>query len=56
MKMLWLRYAIWVTVAGLTTILLQRFKQDNIDLQRLLLELIMIQVQMFGHLLAQFLK
>lgn len=34
MRMSWLRYAIWVTDAGLTITSLLRFRQDNTDLQR----------------------
>jgi hypothetical protein len=41
---------------GLIIILHQKFKQDNTDHQRLLLELIIIHLPMFGLLLALSLK
>ncbi len=56
MKMCRLRYVIWEMVVGLTIILLQKFKLDNIGPQKSLLEVIMILQQMCGVLHALSLK
>jgi len=56
MKKLWSKYVIWEMDVGHITTLLQKFKRDNIDLQKLLLGLTIILLLMFGHLLALFLK
>jgi hypothetical protein len=56
MRMFKLKFAIWVTVAGLIIILLLKFKLDNIVHQKLLLELTTIHLLMFGHLLVLFLR
>lgn len=56
MNQLWSKFAIWVMDVGLIITLPLRFKLDNIDLQRLLSEPIIIHLQIFGLLLAQYLK
>lgn len=56
MRMCKLKFATWVTVAGLIIILLLKFKLDNIVHQKLLLELTTIHLLMFGRLLVLFLR
>jgi hypothetical protein len=56
MKMLWSKFAIWVTDAGPIIISPRKSKLDSIDLQRSLLVQTTILQLIFGHLPAQYLK